>query len=229
MLLVVPVQDRHPPPEQQSVLPLPAKSDAHRPLRPGFLSARLDSPQAFLPVVGDEPERICDELDEAGFANSGWRGAEIAGIWECMSLFEAIDSGRNPTPANTVFYLLRGRASGRVNYARMKVNLPDAAEEAETLARAARFMEALSVSAGFDLPTDLQAAILAKAPISIVTRDVSFKLRPEFNDAARFNLSMEFGPSAYAFHRRPESGTARVKETATTLLKGRRERLRETE
>lgn len=217
VVLVVPVQDRHPEPEQppQQAVPAAAKAEPQRP-RPGFLSAHLDASYRFMPVVGGNPERICDKLDEAGFANSGWRGAQIAGVWECMALLEGEEIEQAASPADSMFYLLRGRAGRRINYARMKINLLDPATQAATLADAARFLEVFSATAGFDLPADLPAAILSKTPASIVTRDVNFKLKPEFDDPDRFNLSIEFGPTLYSFYRTPAPATSRVTGNAAT-------------
>ena len=61
--------------------------------RPGFLSFRADSPHPFRPLIGWDPERICDSLDGAGFANLGWQPAEVAGTgFVCMARTDEVDS-----------------------------------------------------------------------------------------------------------------------------------------
>ncbi len=194
-----------PPPEP--VAPPKPKSK-----RVPFLSTSVDSPYPFQPLLGSNPERICDRLDEAGFANLGWRGAEIAGVWECMAQLDVavgqadapeIASGTDASARNSLFYLLRGRSGQRISYARLKLNLLDPAGEAETLASARSFMELFAASAGFYLPPQVLEAIAAKRPLRVVTEDVDFRLKPEFEDPARLNLSIEFGPTLYAFYLRP--------------------------
>jgi hypothetical protein len=187
--------------------PRPEPETKPEPLPPGFRSAALDSPYPFEPFVGADPQRVCDALDKAGFANSGWTRAEIGGAWECMAALAEDDTA---APANSVFYMLRGSKSGHIGYGRMKINLLDPASEAKTLADAVRFMDVLSAAAGFGVPTDLLAAIQAKTPANIVTEQAHFRLKAEFNDTTRFNLSIELGPTLYAFYRTPEAGKDRV-------------------
>jgi hypothetical protein len=235
VVLVVPALNRHPVPEP--ALPPAAIVEAKKieppRRRPGFLSTVAGSPYPFRSAIGVNPEQVCDRLDEAGFANSGWRGAEVAGVWECMALLQApADGGAGEvleTPQNSLFYLLRGRASRRINYARMKINLLDPAGEAKTLADAVRFMELFAAAAGFDLPADLRDAILEKTPATVVTRDVNFKLKPEFDDPARFNLSIEFGPTLYSFYRTPAPEPRPAASRAVPEADGKGGRLRKAE
>jgi len=192
--------------DPQAVTAVPEPQPEPAPVAPGFRSAALDSPHAFLPLVGADPQRVCDALDKAGFANAGWTRAEIGGAWECMA-----ETAEGEAPAaNSLFYMLRGGKGGRIGYGRMKINLLDPAGEAGTLADAVRFMDVLSASAGFDLPADLRNAVLTKTPANVVTEDAHFKWKSEFNDTTRFNLSIEFGPTLYAFHRTPKSDLGQV-------------------
>lgn len=203
----------------QSAIPHPQPK-----VKPGFLSSAADSPHPFVPLIGSDPEKICDRLDEAGFANFGWRGAAISGIWECMAKLEevAADMLDVPEPAegaaegpdaetvpelntaaapeNSMFYLLRGTSRQRLTYARMKLNLLDPENEDEMLGRASEFLEVLADAAGFRLPPEVTAAMLARRPVTVLTGAATFRLKPEFDDPRRFNLSIEFGPALYAFH-----------------------------
>ncbi|MBS3649506.1 hypothetical protein KEU06_12895 [Pseudaminobacter sp. 19-2017] len=213
----------YPAPPQPDLASLPKDQlQSARPPRPedkpGFLSFAFDSPHPFVPVIGSDPERICDRLDEAGFANFGWRGAEISGIWECMARLEeapvdisqddeaepdageGLDAAGPPAKENSLFYLLRGTSRQRLAYARMKLNLLEPQNEDELLGRAREFLEVLADAARFRLPQEIAAAVLAKQPVTVWTAEATFKLKPEFDDPRRFNLSIEFGPALRAFH-----------------------------
>ena len=104
---------------------------------------------------------------------------------------------------NSIFYLLRGTGSRRIKYARLKINVPDPDTSAQTLIQAQEFMRTFARTAGFDAPPDLLDAIARRSAATIILRDVSFKLKPEFDDPDRLNLSIEFGPTLNAFYRRP--------------------------
>lgn len=241
--LTVPDPHGRPPPEPVDIARLVAPHEPVAPPKPKrvpFLSAAVDSPHPFRPLLGNNPERVCDRLDEAGFPNLGWRGAEIASVWECMARLDATTAeagATEPAPApettarNSLFYLLRGRSGQRISYARLKLNLLDPAGEAETLASARRLLELFAASAGFYLPPQVLEGIAAKQPVRVVTEQVDFTLKPEFNDPARLNLSIEFGPTLYAFHLRqpakPEpDATAKASDADTSA---KQPRLRPTE
>lgn len=239
--LTVPDPHGRPPSEPVDLARLvalpPEPAAPPKPRRVPFLSAAVDSPHPFRPLLGNNPERVCDRLDEAGFANLGWRGAEIAGVWECMARLDATTAEAEAAPApettarNSLFYLLRGRSGQRISYARLKLNLLDPTDEAETLDSARRFLELFAGSAGFYLPPQVLEAIAAKQPVRVVTEQVDFKLKPEFDDPARLNLSIEFGPTLYAFYLRqpaaPEPGaTAKASDVDTSA---KQPRLRPTE
>ncbi len=168
----------------------------------GFRSLHVDAPYPFKSVVGSNPERICDRLDEAGFTNLGWRGSEVVGVWECLAQMDEAKAAEKAND-NSLFYLLRGRESRRINYARLKINVPDPATSAQTLAQAQNFMRTFGRAAGFDVPRDLLDAIAQRAPANVIQRDVNFKLKPEFDDPDRLNLSIEFGPTLDAFYHMP--------------------------
>jgi hypothetical protein len=205
--LVVPQPNRQA--DSDFALPLMTKVAAQAPAasvskRLGFLSPTTDSPSPFKLLMGSFPERICDRLDEAGFANLDWRSAEVAGVWECMAqVDEEVEDSE--ADRNSLFYLLRGESSRRISYARLKINVPDAETSHDTIARAQEFMRVLAKAANFSLPPDLLDAIAARAPASIVLEGISFRLKPEFEDPDRLNLSIEFGPAFYAFHRLPKA------------------------
>lgn len=233
--LVVPEPDGRPPSEPVDLARLEVPQTAPLPRRRiPFLSADPDSPHPFRPLLGSNPERICDRLDEAGFPNLGWRGAEIAGVWECMARLDvmAVEAdaaeaapGTGTAVQNSLFYLLRGHSGNRITYARLKLNLLDPTSEAETLANARRFMELFAGMAGFYLPPQVLEAIVTKQPVRVITEDVDFRLRPEFDDPARLNLSIEFGPTFFAFYLRPspvrQNGVGTAREPVTNAKQPR--------
>jgi hypothetical protein len=226
--------------DSDAALPLMAKVAAQAPDTPtaskrerkGFLSPNIDSPHPFKPVMGSHPERICDRLDEAGFANLDWRGSEVAGVWECMARVDE-EGEAGSVDRNSLFYLLRGEASRRITYARLKINVPDVETSAETLGRAQEFMRVFAGAANFALPPDLLDAIAAREPTNIVLEGITFRLKPEFEDPDRLNLSIEFGPALYAFHRLPKaSGLPPLVANPpanSTLTDGKGARLRKAE
>ncbi len=172
--------------------------------KPGFLSFRADASYPFRPGIGTNPERVCDRLDEAGFSNMGWRASEVLGVWECMAVVDEATAAEKAND-NSIFYLLRGTGSRRIKYARLKINVPDPDASAQTLLQAQEFMRTFAGAADFDAPPDLLDAIGRRSAATIILRDVSFKLKPEFDDPDRLNLSIEFGPTLNAFYRRPNT------------------------
>ncbi|MDQ6434976.1 DUF6030 family protein [Mesorhizobium sp. LHD-90] len=167
--------------------------------RPGFLSFRADNPHPFRPLIGWDPERICDSLDGAGFANLGWKGAEVAGTgWECMARTDEADIV--DTMSNSLFYMLRGRGGQRIGNARLKINLPDPANGTPILEQAQEFVRFFSEQVGLSAPTAILRAIRDTQPAKVVLRDATYTLKREFGDIARFNLSIDFGPSPYSFY-----------------------------
>ncbi|MFI0843538.1 DUF6030 family protein [Mesorhizobium sp. IMUNJ 23232] len=167
--------------------------------RPGFLSSNVDSPHPFRPLIGKDPERICENLDGAGFANLGWKPAEVAGTgWECMARTDEADIV--DTSSNSLFYMLRGRGGQRIGNARLKINLPDPANGASMLDQAQEFVRFFSEQVGLAAPPEILRAIRDTQPARVVLRDATYTLKREFGDPPRYNLSIEFGPSPYSFY-----------------------------
>lgn len=174
-------------------------------LRPGFLVFRADSPYPFRPLIGTEPERICDSLDAAGFANLGWEPAEVAGTgWACMARTDEVDIVN--TVSNSLFYMLRGRGGQRIGNARLKINLPDAENARPFLEQAQEFVRVFSEQVGLVAPPDILRAIGDTQPARVVMHDATYTFKREFGDTPRFNLSIEFGPTPYSFYRITELG-----------------------
>ena len=107
-----------------------------------FLSASADAPFPFVERPGANPARICDALDEAGFANLGWKSSAMGAAGECLSVPPPVEDGQ--AEPNSLFYMLRTRGGPRLGYARLKINLPRPAETQATLAGAADFLKAFS-------------------------------------------------------------------------------------
>ncbi|MEQ1953394.1 DUF6030 family protein [Mesorhizobium yinganensis] len=167
--------------------------------RPGFLSARADSPHPFQPLIGKEPEHICENLDNAGFANLGWKPAEVAGTgWACIARTDEADIV--DTSSNSLFYMLRGRGGQRIGNARLKINLPDPGNSAPLLEQAQEFVRFFSEQVGLAAPPEILRGIHDKEPARVVLHDATYTLKREFGDITRFNLSIEFGPSSYSFY-----------------------------
>lgn len=172
-----------------------------------FLASSPDAPSGFVERLGRNPTRICDMLDEAGFANSGWKSSALGGTGECLSATPVTGDGE--TEANSLFYMLRGRGNQRIDYARLKINLPQAEGAAEILAEATAFLEAFSRGTR-TAPPDFVYTMLAKAePFDIATRDVSYALKKEY-DEPRYNLSIDFRPTPHAIYWAPDLGRYRT-------------------
>ena len=183
---------------------IPAEPQSKR-FRPGFLSLSADSPHPFRPPIGKDPERICDSLDKAGFANLGWKTAEVAGTgWECMARTDEADIV--DTTSNSLFYMLRGRGGQRIGNARLKINLPDPENGKLMLEQAQEFVRFFSQQIGLSAPPEILRAIKETEPARVVLHDATYTLKREFGDPPRYNLSIEFGPSPYAFYQTADLG-----------------------
>lgn len=183
---------------------IPAGPESKR-FRPGFLSLRADNPHPFRPLIGKDPERICENLDGAGFANLGWKPAEVTGTgWECMARTDEADIV--DTSSNSLFYMLRGRGGQRIGNARLKINLPDPANGASMLDQAQEFVRFFSDQVGLAAPPEILRAIRDNQPARVVLRDATYTLKREFGDPPRYNLSIEFGPSPYSLYQTADLG-----------------------
>jgi hypothetical protein len=183
---------------------IPAKPEPAR-FRPGFLSFRADSPYPFRPLIGKDPERICDSLDGAGFANLGWKAAEVTGTgWECMARTDEADIV--DTGSNSLFYMLRGRGGQRIATARLKINLPDPDNGKPLLEQAQEFVRFFSDQVGLSAPPEILRAIRDTQPARVILHDATYTLKREFGDIPRYNLSIEFGPTLYAFYETADLG-----------------------
>jgi hypothetical protein len=183
---------------------IPAEPEPTR-FRPGFLSLRADSPHPFRPLIGKDPGRICENLDGAGFANLGWKPAEVAGTgWECMARTDEADIV--DIASNSLFYMLRGRGGQRIGNARLKINLPEPENGAPLLDQAQEFVRFLSQQVGLDAPPEILRAIQSTQPAKVVLHDATYVLKREFGDLPRYNLSIEFGPSPYSFYQTADLG-----------------------
>jgi hypothetical protein len=183
---------------------IPAEPESAH-FRPGFLSPRADSPHPFRPLIGKDPERICDSLDKAGFANLGWKAAEVAGTgWECMARTDEADIV--DTGSNSLFYMLRGRGGQRIGNARLKINFPDPDNGKPLLEQAQEFVRFFSEQVGLPVPPEILEAIRDTQPARVVLHDATYTLKREFGDPPRYNLSIEFGPSPYSFYQTADLG-----------------------
>lgn len=181
-----------------------------------FLSASADAPYPFVERLGRNPSRICDALDEAGFANLGWKSSVLGNAGECLSLPSEVPE--DEAEPNSLFYMLRGRGSPRVDFARLKINLPQPDDSRQTLDRAVDFLRAFSAATRTEPPDAVYAGLKAAEPFSIATRDVSYALKKEYGEPPRYNLSIDFRPTPNAIYWTAELGPYRALGTAAGSL-----------
>jgi hypothetical protein len=177
-----------------------------------FLSPSTDTPFPFVERPGNNPARICDALDEAGFVNLGWKSSAMGAAGECLSAASQVEDGQDEP--NSLFYMLRTRGGPRLGYARLKINLPRPAEAQVTLELAADFLRAFSAETRTAPPQAVYAGIEAAEPFRIATREVSYTMKKEFGEPPRYNLSIDFGPTPNALHWTAELGPYRTVRAA---------------
>ncbi len=175
--------------------------------RPGqarsrFLSPRSDAAYPFTHNPGRDAERVCDRLDEQGFANLGWKSSAFGTGGECMAVVAERDEGE-PEP-NSLFYLLRGRAG--IDHARLKINLPEIATAPETIQRAGAFLDALAQALGIDIPEPVRRGVRTLQPGDFATERVFFSLSREYGLTPRYNLTIDFRPNPRRLYWVPSLG-----------------------
>lgn len=170
--------------------------------RSKFLSPRADASYPFVRNPGRDPERVCDELDEKGFPNLGWRTSDFGPWGECMATTEERVEGE--AEPNSLFYMLRGRSG--IDQARLKINLPQSDTAPATIQRAEEFLDALSAALRIDIPAPVRAGLRDAQPGDFATERVFFSLSREFGFVPRYNLSIDFRPNPRRFYWVPSLG-----------------------
>lgn len=180
----------------------PPKPEAPRPPDPlehlpgalaSWLSApRADAPSPFIRLTRVDPQRFCKALAETGLKNADYRVSEppLRG-WTCVTdLVKPIDGDEGQV--SSLFVAARGLESDRIDNLRMKLNLLDAATSplARLIARDTLFQ--ICRSLGFEPPPDVLAQLEELKEGRIYEGGVSWDLRREFGDQARYNLIVIF-------------------------------------
>ena len=171
--------------------------------RSQFLSPYADAPYPLVRNAGRNPEHVCDELDEKGFANLGWKTSDFGPWGECMATTPERVEGE-PEP-NSIFYMLRGRS--RIDQARVKINLPQRDAASATIQRAEDLLDALATALRIDIPEPVRAGLRSAQPGDFATERVFFSLSREFGMVPRYNLSIDFRPNPRRFYWVPSVGT----------------------
>ena len=170
--------------------------------RSKFLSPYADAPYPFLRNGGRNPEQVCDELDEKGFSNLGWRTSDFGPWGECMATTPERVEGE-PEP-NSIFYMLRGRS--RIDQARVKINLPQRDTAPATIQRAEELLDVLGAALRIDIPEPVRAGLRGAQPGDFATERVFFSLSREYGMVPRYNLSIDFRPNPRRFYWVPSVG-----------------------
>lgn len=184
--------------------PPPKPSGAAKPTAPdplAFLPAGLidwltiprpDAPSPFVHLQRVNPEAYCKALASTGLKNAKFQMAEppLRG-WTCVTdLVKPIDG--EDANVSSLFVVVRGLESDRLDNIRMKLNLIDEATAplARLIARDTLFQ--ICRGLGFEPPPDALQQIDLLTEGRIYEGGVSWDLRREFGPQARYNLIMIF-------------------------------------
>ncbi len=118
----------------------------------------------------EEPQRLCSELTPDGLRTDGWKQSKvIPGEWLCMTTLTPFGTiGANGMENNIAFYV-NGTSSSRANDIRIKININNPRERAQSFLRLDSATKALFKAISQPIPPELSKAMAQQKPVSVNT------------------------------------------------------------